>query len=174
MSNLDRKDSNLDKKAEKMAELQWIRIFTPIHIPRYLIEQVRSRDFSIEDFFTYQETNCISVDQNNSFTLNPLNQLWLLVDPKHIAKGFLWFTINPLSKDVFIQTFSVDKEYWGGGRAVRKLEEFVSDLAKKADLKKIYWITNCPKHSKKHGFEASKNVLMEYTIKKEALPSKRE
>lgn len=163
---------NSDKKFEKMSELQWVRIFTPIHIPRYLIDQVKNKDFNFEDFFAYQERNCVSIDEDGSFRLNPLNQLWLLVDDRHMAKGFLWFTVNPLSKDVFIQTFSVDKEYWGGGRAVRKLEEFVIDLAKKADLKKIYWITNCPKHSKKHGFETSKNVLMEYTIKKEVSPSK--
>ena len=138
-------------------ELKWIRIFTPMHIPKYLVEQVRDRDFTVDEFYRYQEINCLSDGK-----LNPLNHLYVLADPDHFIKGFLWFTVDPLTKDIIIQTYSVDKEYWGKGRAVAKLASHIKEIRKKARLKKIYWITNYPKHSERNGFRRSKSVLMEY------------
>jgi len=176
MNNSDKKSVTLAKKGATpdISKLNWIRIHTSLHIPRYLIEQIKHKDFSVEDFFTYQDNNCIFQREDGSFKLNPLNQLWLLVDEFHMPKGVLWFIVDPLSKNICIQTFSIDKDYWGGGRAVKKLEEFVLEIAEKSDLKQIYWITNYPKHSEKYGFSASKNVLMEYNLKNRSSSPKKE
>jgi len=94
---------------EKFADLRWTRIFTPIHIPKYLVEQVRDRDYSVEDFYKYQELNCTRNDEDG-MKLNPFSHLYVLVNSENIVKGFLWFVVDPLTKDLVIQTYSVDKE----------------------------------------------------------------
>jgi len=146
---------------EKFADLRWTRIFTPIHIPKYLVEQVRDRDYSVEDFYKYQELNCTRNDEDG-MKLNPFSHLYVLVNSENIVKGFLWFVVDPLTKDLVIQTYSVDKEYWLKGKAVSKLAKHIKDIRKKGKLNKIYWVNNYPKHSERHGFKRSKGVLMEY------------
>lgn len=143
-------------------ELKWIRIFTPIHIPKYLIEQIKDRDWSVDDYIKYHELNCLS-EKNGQQTLNPFSHLYVLVNKDNVTKGFLWFSIDALTKDICIQNYSIDKEYWGKGRAVEKLADHIKFIKKKANLNKIYWITNYPKHSQKYGFKQSKSVLMEFT-----------
>ena len=57
----------------------------------------------------------------------------------------------------------MNKEYWGRGEAVKRLSSFMKDVLKNLKLKKIYWLTNYPKHSERHGFKRARSVLMEYT-----------
>jgi len=146
----------------KIDDLKWIRVFTPSHIPKYLIEQVRDRDYSVEDFYRYHEINCTLKDKQGRIQLNPLTHLYVLANDKNEVKGALWFSIDPLSKDIIIQTFSMDKEYWCQGIAVKKLSDHIKTIRKKGNLNKIYWVTNYPKHSERNGFKRSKSVLMEY------------
>lgn len=147
----------------KIDDLRWIRIFTPSHIPKYLIEQVRERDYSVEDFYKYHEVSCTVGDKDGGIKLNPLSHLYVLATEKNEVKGTLWFCVDPLSKDIVIQTFSMDKEYWNKGIAVKKLADHIKTIRKKANLNKIYWVTNYPKHSERNGFKRSKAVLMEYS-----------
>lgn len=151
----------MSKKAE-LDELRWVRLFSPVHIPRCLVEQVRDKDYSVDDFFKYQEINCL-MQSKEGMTLNPFNHLYALVDPENCVKGFLWFVIDSLSKEMIINTFSVDKSYWGKGAAVQRLADHVKKIMKKLKIKKVYWLTNYPKHSERHGFKRSRSVLMEYT-----------
>lgn len=149
-------------KYKDFEELRWIRVFTPTHIPKYLVEQIRHRDFSIEDFFKYQESLCIKMTPDGP-SLNPMNHLYVLANDENLTKGFVWFIIDALSKAICIQSYSIDKEYWNNGKAVSKLSVFIKDFLKKSKLEKVYWITNYPKHSEKHGFKRSRSVLMEYS-----------
>lgn len=153
-------------KKHELDELRWVRLFSPIHIPRYLVEQVRDRDYSVDDFIKYQEINCL-VHKKEGPTLNPFNHLYALVDPENYVKGFLWFVIDSLSKDVVINTFSMDKDYWGNGAAVKRLSDHVKEIIKKLKLNKVYWLTNYPKHSMRHGFKRASSVLMEYNVDEE-------
>lgn len=141
-------------------DLRWIRSLNPSFIPKYLVEQVRDRDYTVEDFFKYQEAICV---RNDGQTVNPLSHLYVLADKNNIIKGFMWFTIDALSKDLCIQTYSVDKEYWFQGKAMIKAADLVKKVRKEAGLNKIYWITNYVKHSERYGFKKSDSVLMEYT-----------
>ena len=143
-------------------DLKWVRVFTPEHIPRYLVEQIKSRDYSVDDFYKYQELNCL-LEEEKGPTLNPLNQLHVLVDKENMVKGFVWFTIETLSKNIILQTYSIDKEYWNKGKAVSKVAEFLTKALNEGKLKKIFWVTDYPKHSEKNGFTRSKSILMEYT-----------
>ena len=151
---------------KSMDDLRWIRVFTPDHIPKRLVEQVSNRDYSVEDFYKYQEMCCLR-QSADGFSLNPLSHLYVLADDENHAQGFLWYTVDPLTKDIVLQTYSVDKDYWGGGRAVEKVAEHIKEFRKKAKLNKVYWVSDYPKHSERYGFKRSKSVLMEYTGEEE-------
>lgn len=151
----------------KIDDLKWIRIFTPSHIPKYLVEQIRDRDFCVEDFYKYHEVNCTIPSNDGNLKLNPFSHLYVLANPDNEVKGMLWFCVDPLTKDLVIQTFSMDKEYWMKGVAVKKLSNHIKEIRKKGNLNKIYWITNYPKHSERNGFKRAKGVLMEYNEENE-------
>lgn len=151
-----------DKTVKDAKDLRWVRIFTPIHIPRYLIEQIKEKDWKVDEFIKYHEINCLHEVEGQQ-VLNPFSHLYVLVNEENITKGFLWFTIEPLTKNIIIQNYSVDSDYWFKGRAVEKLADHVKYIQKKGKLGKIYWITNYPKHSEKYGFKQSKSILMEFS-----------
>ena len=148
--------------SDEIKDLRWVRIFTPIHIPKYLIEQIKDRDWKPDEFIKYHEINCLN-DGKEGPELNPFSHLYVLVNPDNITKGFLWFTVEALTKDIHIQNYSVDRAYWGKGRAVEKLADHIKFIKKKANLNKVYWITKYPKHSQHYGFKPSSSVLMEYS-----------
>ena len=156
----------------KIDDLKWIRIFTPSHIPKYLVEQVRDRDFSVEDFYKYHEVNCTLPSKDGNVKLNPFSHLYVLANEENEVKGMLWFCVDPLTKDLIIQTFSMDKDYWMKGVAVKKLANHIKDIRKKGNLNKIYWVTNYPKHSERNGFKRAKAVLMEYNEESEVKSGK--
>jgi hypothetical protein len=149
------------KRHKDINELRWIRVFTPIHIPKKYVENITHRRYSVDDFFKYQELICLRQTPEGP-TLNPLSHLYVLANDNNETKGFLWFVIDPLTKDIVIQAYSVDREYWGHG-AVEKLANHMKDIRKKADLNKIFWITDFPNHSKRYGFKQSNSILMEYS-----------
>lgn len=146
----------------KMDDLRWVRAFSADIVPKYLVEQIKKRDFSVEDFYGYHSVTCLRNTADGP-TLNPLSQLYVMANPENMVKGLLWIVIDPLTKDLVIQTYSVDKEYWKEGGAMEKVATFVKEIRSKCGLKKIYWITDYPKHSQRHGFKPSKSVLMEYS-----------
>jgi len=149
---------NNDKSIEN---LKWVRIFDPVHIPKEYIDQIKHKEFTSEKF--YEFISSISVISNeNGLVLNPLNLLFVLVDDNNRTKGVLWMVIDSLANALVINTFSIDKDYWGNGAAVNLLKEKAIETKEKENLSKIYWITRSPKHSEKFGFKRSRNTLMEY------------
>ena len=141
--------------------LRWVRVFSPDVIPKYLIDQIKHKDFTTEDFYKNQKANCL-VDTDKGPTLNPFNHLYALADKENIVKGFLWFVIDPMSLNLLINNYSVDKDYWNTGHAVKFLTEHIKEIQKRLKLKKVYWCTRYPKHSERYGFKRSKDILMEY------------
>jgi len=149
---------NNDKSIEN---LKWVRIFDPVHIPKEYIDQIKHKEFTSEKF--YEFISSISLISNeNGLVLNPLNLLFVLVDDNNRTKGVLWMVIDSLANALVINTFSIDKDYWGNGAAVNLLKEKAIETKEKENLSKIYWITRSPKHSEKFGFKRSKQTLMEY------------
>lgn len=148
----------------KIDELRWVRCLTPDVVPLYLIDQIKDKDYTPEDFYKYHQINCMS-QTKDGIKMNPFSHLYVLANEENMVKGVLWFSVDPLSKDLLIQIYSVDKDYWGKGQAVGKLAKHIKEIRKKGDLGKIYWVTNYPAHSERHGFTRSKSVLMEYNPK---------
>jgi hypothetical protein len=143
--------------SKEIDDLKWIRSFSADIIPRYLIEQIKDKDFSVEDFYKYQNLNCL-IDGSKGPSLNPFNHLYILVNKENVVKGFLWALIDPLSKDMIVNTFSMDNEYWYGGKSMKKAIDHVKEIIKKLNIKKVYWLTNYPKQSERYGFKRSKTM----------------
>lgn len=149
-------------KKKMVEDLKWVRLFAPISIPKYLIEQIKHRDYTVENFFRHQELNCL-IENESGPSLNPFSHLYALVNEENLVKGVLWFVVDELSNNMIINIFSVDNEYWGGGHIMKKVTDHVKQLLKKLKLNKVYWMTRYPKHAERHGFTVSKDVLMEYS-----------
>jgi len=142
-------------------ELRWIRIFDPSLIPRYLIEQIKKRDFTYEKFIEYYKDSCL-ITTENGLMFNPSCHFYVLADAKNIIKGFVLYGADALEDTLFIHKYSVDKEYWEKGYAMGRLVEHAKDLMKELNVKQILLVTRYPKHSEKHGMKRSKDILMEY------------
>ena len=153
--------SEASTNKEDFDSLEFVRVFTPQHIPTYLVEQVKDRDYTVEQFYNYQEINCVRNTENGP-VLNPLNLLYVIVNKKKVTKGFCWMVIDPLTKDLVVNTYSMDHDYWFKGKAVKLLHDKVKEIIRDCHLNKVYWITKYPKHSERYGFKPSKHILMEY------------
>lgn len=124
----------------------------PSLIPHDLIEAVKGRTFSAEQFYDYQEDN----------VGNPHNYLYGLVDDHKIINGFLWCESNLLDGSLFVNTYSVNKKYWGKGEAVGWAVNFLKSMQTEIEAPRVFWATTNEKFFSKHGFKRSKTVLMEY------------
>ena len=140
------------EKQGKLDELMFVKLKIPKLIPRDLIESVKGRTFTPEQFYEYQSKQ---LD-------NPYNHLFALVDSDKKIRGYLWAEVNVLDDSLFINTFSIGKEFWGKGEAIKKVTEFLDNFRKKINAPKVFWITTNEKFFLKHGFKRSKNSLMEY------------
>ena len=152
-----------DKKSKEpdFDTLRFIRVFTPMHVPKELIEQVRDRTYEVDDWYKYQEIICLHQTVDGP-KLNPLSMLYVIADEGNKVVGMLWAEVDALGKTLVIQTFSMNKKYWVRGKAVELLSKKGKEIAKECKLKKIVWCTNYPKHSERYGFKRSRSVLMEY------------
>lgn len=141
-------------KDEKINKLSFVRLKLPRLIPVELIESVKGRTFSPEQFYKYQES------QND----NPYNHLYALIDDGKKIHGYLWAEMNVLDESLFVNTFSIAKEFWGKGKAIPMVVEFLRTLRDKTKAPRVFWITSNEKFFLKHGFKRSKNSLMEYNL----------
>lgn len=153
--------SDKESKEVDFDGLRFMRVFTPMHVPKELIEQVRDRTYDVDDWYKYQESICTTQTPSGP-RLNPFSLLYVIADGGNKVVGMLWCEIDALGKTLVIQTFSMDRKYWVRGKAVALLSKKGKEIAKECKLKKIVWMTNYPKHSERYGFKRSKSVLMEY------------
>lgn len=143
------------KAVLQLCALEFVKLRFPRAIPIELIENVKGRTFSAEQFYKYQVAQ---VD-------NPYNHLYVLIDDCKIIHGYLWAEVNVLDDSLFVNTFSISKEYWGKGEAIKRVCAFLEELRSKLKAQRVYWITTNEKFFAKQGFKRSKNVLMEYNSK---------
>lgn len=135
-----------------LENLQFVRLKIPRLIPIELVENVKGRTFSPEQFYKYQEYQ-IS---------NPNNHLYALIDKANKIQGYMWAEVSRLDECLWVNTFSINKEYWGKGEAIKLAEEFLKPLSQKIKAPKTFWVTTNEKFFIKKGFRRSKNSLMEY------------
>jgi hypothetical protein len=134
--------------------LEFARLKIPRLIPISLIEAVKGRTYTAEQFYAYQEAQIG----------NPKNYLYALIDLERKIHGYLWAETNILDNTLFVNTFSISKEYWGKGKAIDKAVGFVRGLQESTAAPATLWITSNAKFFAKHGFRPSKSTLMEYRL----------
>ncbi len=138
-------ESSIDK-------LNFVKLKIPRLIPIELIESVKGRTFTPEQFYRYAE------EQKE----NPHVYIYVLIDEVKKIHGYLWAELNLLDGSLFVNTFSIDKEYWGNGQAMPKVMDFLRELKAKTKASRVFWLTTNSKFFLKKGFKKSKNVLMEF------------
>ena len=139
-----------------------MRVFTPIHIPIYLIEQIKDRDWTVEDYIKYHEINCLSEIGEGSQIESFFTSLCSCKRCEYYERLSL-VHYRALNKRFNHTELFSRQRILGKGRAVEKLAEHIKFIHKKGELNKILWVTNYPKHSQKYGFKQSKSILMEYS-----------
>lgn len=150
------------KRKTSLNDLVFIRVFDPIHIPSYLVEQVKHRLYEVDKFYDYQRIAC-TFHTPQGMKLNPTNLLYTLVNEKlKQVKGFLWMVVDVLSESLVIQNFSVDREYWNKGEAIDLLEHKAKKVRQDLSLKRVVWVTRNPKFCEAKGFKKSRDTVMIY------------
>jgi len=149
----------IDPEASNAAldQLQFIRSMIPENvylIPRQLIESVKGQLYTPDQFYKYQ------IEQAK--IQSPYNLLYLLATPQREVVGYLWAELSQFDHSLFVNTFSISKDYWFKGQAIPLVVEFLELIKEKYTSPRVFWITVNPKFFEKHGFRRSKNVLMEY------------
>lgn len=152
MSTATTHQEEVVKNPPKIDTLQFVRLKIPKLIPRDLVENVKGRTFTVDQFYEYQ-TKQVG---------NPYNFLYAMVDENKKIHGYLWAETNLLDSSLFVNTFSINKEHWGKGEAIEKVCEFLKVLKKSSKASRVFWVTTNEKFFIKKGFKKSKNVLMEY------------
>jgi len=143
-----------EKTIYPLEELKYVRLLIPRLIPEYLIEHVKGRTFTPEQFYIYLES-ITDISDNSSL-------LYAIYDPENSIVGFMWAIINQLDNTLFINTFSMDKVYWKNGKAINIAIDILKTLVERYNCPQTLWMTTNPKYYQKHGFKVSKNVAMEY------------
>lgn len=154
MKNETINEKNENNLKEKLSGFTFVRLKLPRLIPQELIELVKGKTFTPEQFYKYQEEQAG----------NPYNFLFALIDQEKKIQGYIWSETNALDGSLFVNTYSVRKEYWNKGDAIPKAIEFLKELKKKTGAKKVFWVSTNDKFYVKHGFKRSKNVLLEYDL----------
>lgn len=144
--------------SDKMTKLQILKVMTANHIPPYLIEHIKHRDFDPSQFLS----NLDSLMRIDEITLNPHVHVFVVADEKFHVVGFFWFTIDPFTWNAILENFVMDPEYWGQGKSIQLLIDYLKPLQKKLNIKKFYFNTRYPQVFEKYGFKRSKDILMEY------------
>ena len=139
---------------KKLESLNAVRLKIPRLIPKELIELVKGRTFTPEQFYQYQESQL----------KNPFNYLYVFIDETRKIHGYLWAEVNSLDNTLFINTFSISKEYWDKGQAINMAKELIQNIVNQAKAQRVFWVTTNEKFFIKHGLKRSKNVLMEYNL----------
>lgn len=159
-TKLDQKQPILTESGEKISQaedfdpknLEFVRLKIPSLLPIELIESVKGRTFTPAQFYKYQHEQ---IDNAHNF-------LYVLIDKEKKINGYLWAESNLLDGTLFVNTFSLDKKYWGKGKGIEKAIEFLKMLKEKTKAPKVFWCSTNEKFFLKHGFKKSKICLMEY------------
>ena len=123
----------------------------PRLIPKYLVEQVKERDWQIDQFYTYQ----LKAQSDKA------NILLTIVDERHFIVGFVWLTLDGFSQVCFVNTVSIDKKHQGQRSLLKKIEKYIKELTKKLGFSKIIIVTKRTKVLQRYGFAESRNKILE-------------
>lgn len=144
--------------------MQFFRITDPIFIPRKLLEQIKDRNWEVDDF--YGQLNLATGKAHNTFNKNCY--LYVMLDEPGCICGFLWLMYTPYNKTLWVNNYSVDRKHWNQGTCLPAAFAKVSQVMQRIDADLVQWITQTAKPFEAFGFVTSQKKLMTYSPKKEA------
>ena len=148
------------KPLANLQDLTFVRLIDPIHIPSYLVEQIKDRFYTVDKFYQHQKNSCL-LQKNDGPHLNEANMLYAITHEKQRqVKGFAWMQICSLDNSLEIKEFSMDREYWNKAEAISHLEVKAKKIMKDLSLNRIVWVTKNPRFCENKGFKRSKNTIM--------------
>lgn len=137
-----------------MSELTPIQCFDFRLIPRYLFDHVK---------FAEPIDYNVLCQVGNEALKTPFNQLWVFADDQSLIKGWMWLTISPFNRCLYITTISLDRTYQGRNMDLELAGQVVRNLYHRHQLKSVYISTLRPKAYEKKGFERSPLTLLKAT-----------
>lgn len=136
-------------KKPKGTGLKFVYINDLSLIPRYLVDQVKGRDWTTDAFY----------DNEKIIVNNPFGVLGAFVD-KELVKGFLWASVSPLDMNINVHALSVDKEFQGK-TILKEAANIMRKIRDQLGLKKIRFITSRPNAMESAGFKRTNRTIME-------------
>ncbi len=135
-----------DKKEEpnKIGNLKVVRINDINLVPRYLLDQVRGREWETDKVVPYLSRALLAGGLN----------LCVLIDKENVIKGVLLFQPNYLENNIEILILSVDREYQFNGVLPDALK-FMRGVKEGYKLKSIKIRTKRPNAFEKLGLKIS-------------------
>ena len=155
-------ETSHEKGFANLEDLSFVRLIDPVHIPSYLVEQMKTKLFNIEKFYEYLKI--ISVYQSeNGPILNNTSFLYAMTNVKlRQVKGFLYMYLDILNNSLIISLFSIDKEYWNKGEAVNFMLSYAKQVMKDLSASRIVWSTKNVKTCELLGFTRMRETLMTF------------
>lgn len=132
-------------------------------VPRILVEENKDRNYSVDKF--YQMMNSTLVKPNGTIDNSEFLNLILDEDDKVII-GYVWFSLNHLEEEIYINTISVMKEYRNAGEILNTVFHELKKAFLNTKFKVVRTCSTRIEWHKKNGFVPSKNVLLEYDLTK--------
>lgn len=133
----------------------FIRIHDANLIPTYLVEQVKGRDYSIDDFYRMMPM----------YLESPTTFLVAITDEERIICGYLWMVVDLLTMSLYINTASVDIEVRLSNSVMDDIIKYVENLGRSIKVRKISWHSYKTGLFVKRGFTVINGSLMEYDLK---------
>ena len=123
-------------------------------VPRPLIEQIKPAIPDIDRLYAVMQ----ACGESPSFWA--INFVGVFADHQHMVKGFMWFTLNPVTRYLTCNCLSVDREYQGR-IVVGEAKNIARKLMRDTRAAKLVFQTSRPKAFAKAGFKRAESVLME-------------
>jgi len=160
---IEKESETPEKKGfSNLEDLSFVRLIDPVHIPSYLVEQIKSRVFNIEKFYSYLKILC-TYRSDSGPILNNTVFLYAITNVKlRQVKGFLFLYLDPLTNSLVISQFSIDKEYWNKGEGVNFMLSYAKQMMKELSASRIVWLTKNVKTCESLGFTRSRETLMSF------------
>jgi len=132
--------------------------YTPVNdaalLPRYLIEQIKPAVPDIDRLYNVLK----AASSSESFW--SINFIGVFADHEHIIKGFMWFTLNPITRVLHCHMLSVDKEYQNRG-ILSEAKNIGKKLMREVGAAKLTLATRSPKAFERVGLKRSEMTVME-------------
>jgi len=143
--------------------MKLIRIADASLLPKRLVEDNKDRNYPVERFYHYMTT--VLTDGQGNF--NPFEYLNLIIEEEHNEIiGYIWYSINVLENEVFINTISVDKAHRKNGEVLNWVLQELETALENTNFDYVKTLSSRSAWHKNNGFDESKYVLLEYKLNK--------